>query len=127
MVGAERFLAEITTTANLTHPHILPLHDSGEADGFLFYVMPHIEGESLRERIDREKQLGVDDALAITQKVADALDTIYVEVEDLEVYLKKAGELGGKTLVPPVTLPGQGSFAWLAAPEGNIIGIWKPE
>ena len=53
--------------------------------------------------------------------------TVYVEVEDLEVYLKKAGELGGKTLVPPVTLPGQGSFAWLAAPEGNIIGIWKPE
>ena len=53
--------------------------------------------------------------------------TIYVEVEDLEAYLKKAGELGGKTLVPPVTLPGQGSFAWLAAPEGNIIGIWKPE
>lgn len=53
--------------------------------------------------------------------------TVYVEVEDLERYLKKAGELGGKTLVPPVTLPGQGSFAWLATPEGNIIGIWKPE
>ena len=53
--------------------------------------------------------------------------TIYVEVEDLELYLKKASELGGKTLVPPVTLPGQGSFAWLAAPEGNIIGIWKSE
>ena len=59
VVGAERFLTEIKTTANLTHPHILPLHDSGEADGFLFYVMPHIEGESLRERIDREKQLPV--------------------------------------------------------------------
>ena len=53
--------------------------------------------------------------------------TIYVEVEDLELYLAKAEELGGKTLVPPITLPGQGSFAWLAAPEGNIIGIWKPE
>jgi len=53
--------------------------------------------------------------------------TIYVQVENLDAYLKKAGELGGKTLVPPVTLPGQGSFAWLAAPEGNIIGIWKPE
>jgi predicted enzyme related to lactoylglutathione lyase len=53
--------------------------------------------------------------------------TIYVEVEDLEVYLKKAVGLGGKTLVPPVTLPGKGSFAWLAAPEGNIIGIWKSE
>ena len=53
--------------------------------------------------------------------------TVYVEVEDLEAYLEKAGELGGKTVVPPVTLPGQGSFAWLAAPEGNVIGIWKPE
>jgi predicted enzyme related to lactoylglutathione lyase len=52
--------------------------------------------------------------------------TVYVEVDDLEAYLKKADELGGKTLVPPVTIPGQGSFAWLAAPEGNIIGIWKP-
>jgi len=53
--------------------------------------------------------------------------TVYVEVEDLDAYLKKAAELGGKTLVAPVTLPGRGSFAWLAAPEGNIIGIWKSE
>ncbi|MFK7845346.1 MAG: VOC family protein [Rhodothermales bacterium] len=52
--------------------------------------------------------------------------TVYIEVDELEGYLKKAGELGGKTLVPPVTVPGQGDFAWLAAPEGNIIGIWKP-
>ncbi len=74
VVGAERFLAEIKTTANLTHPHILPLHDSGEADSFLFYVMPHVQGESLRERIDREKQLAVQDSVAITQKVAGALD-----------------------------------------------------
>jgi len=53
--------------------------------------------------------------------------TFYVEVEDLEAYLKKAETLGGKTLVSPVVLTGKGSFAWLAAPEGNIIGIWKPE
>ena len=52
VVGAERFLAEIKTTANLTHPHILPLFDSGEADGFVFYVMPYVEGESLREKLD---------------------------------------------------------------------------
>jgi len=52
--------------------------------------------------------------------------TVYVEVDDLEAYLAKASELGGKTLVGPVKVPGQGSFAWLAAPEGNIIGIWKP-
>ena len=74
VVGAERFLAEITTTASLTHPHILPLFDSGEADGFLFYVMPHIEGESLRERIDREKQLPVDEAVKIATDLAEALD-----------------------------------------------------
>ena len=54
VVGADRFLAEIKTTANLQHPHILPLFDSGEADSFLFYVMPYVEGESLRERLDRE-------------------------------------------------------------------------
>ncbi len=53
--------------------------------------------------------------------------TVYIEVEDLDVYLKKAAELGGKTLVPPVPIPGQGSFAWLGSPEGHIVGIWKPE
>jgi Tol biopolymer transport system component len=73
VVGAERFLGEIETTANLQHPHILPLFDSGEADGFLFYVMPYIEGESLRERLGREQQLPVEDALAIAEKVAAAL------------------------------------------------------
>ena len=73
VVGAERFLAEIKTTANLTHPHILPLHDSGEADSFLFYVMPYVEGETLRDRIDREKQLPVDEAVALASKVAGAL------------------------------------------------------
>ena len=74
VVGAERFLAEIKTTANLTHPHILPLFDSGEADGFVFYVMPHVEGESLREKLDREHQLPVDDAVRIASDVAEALD-----------------------------------------------------
>ena len=72
-LGHERFLREITTTANLRHPHILPLYDSGEADGFLFYVMPLVEGESLRDRLDREKQLSIDDALGIAREVADAL------------------------------------------------------
>ena len=74
VVGAERFLAEIKTTANLTHPNILPLHDSGEADSFLFYVMPYLEGESLRDRIDRERQLPVDEAVRIATAVANALD-----------------------------------------------------
>ena len=74
VVGAERFLAEIKVTANLQHPHILPLHDSGEADSFLFYVMPFVEGETLRDRIDREHQLPVDDAVRIATNVAEALD-----------------------------------------------------
>ena len=74
VVGAERFLAEIKTTANLQHPHILPLFDSGEADSFLFYVMPHIQGESLREKLDREYQLPVDEAVRIATDVAEALD-----------------------------------------------------
>ena len=73
VVGTERFLAEIETTANLTHPHILPLHDSGEANGFLFYVMPYLEGENLADRIDRETQLPVDEAVALASRVAGAL------------------------------------------------------
>ena len=74
ILGAERFLAEIKTTANLQHPHILSLFDSGEADGLVFYVMPYIEGESLRDRLVREKQLPVDEAVRIAREVADALD-----------------------------------------------------
>jgi TolB-like protein len=73
VLGADRFLREVKTTAQLTHPHILPLHDSGNADGFLYYVMPYVEGESLRDRLTREKQLPVDDALQISREVADAL------------------------------------------------------
>ena len=72
-LGHERFLREITTTANLRHPHILPLFDSGEAGGFLFYAMPFVEGETLRDRLGREKQLPLEDALRIAREVADAL------------------------------------------------------
>src|SRR5687768_8184906 len=72
-LGTERFLREITLTARLDHPHILPLLDSGEADGLLYYVMPFVEGESLRARLEREKQLPLDDALRIAREVADAL------------------------------------------------------
>lgn len=72
-VGSERFLREIRTTANLNHPHILPLHDSGEADGLLFYVMPLSDGESLRERLTQERLLPVPEALRITEDVAEGL------------------------------------------------------
>ena len=69
VLGAERFVVEIKTTASLQHPHILPLFDSGTADGFLFYVMPFIDGETLRTKLDRERQLGVDEAVKITREV----------------------------------------------------------
>jgi eukaryotic-like serine/threonine-protein kinase len=74
VIGADRFLTEIKTTANLQHPHILPLFDSGTAGAFLFYVMPYVEGESLRDRLSREKQLPVDEAIRIATEVASALD-----------------------------------------------------
>jgi serine/threonine protein kinase len=74
VIGAERFLHEIRVTANLQHPHILPLHDSGVAGSYLFYVMPYVEGESLRSRLAREKQLAVEEAVEIGCAVAHALD-----------------------------------------------------
>ncbi len=74
VIGAERFLSEIKTTANLQHPHILPLFDSGESDGFLYYVMPFVEGETIRDRMNRDKQFPVGEAVRIATEVAGALD-----------------------------------------------------
>jgi serine/threonine-protein kinase len=97
-LGTERFFREIKITANLQHPHILPLHDSGEADGFLYYVMPYVEGESLRDRLNRDKQLPVDDALKITSQVASALsyahsrDIVHRDIKP-ENILFQAGEV----------------------------------
>ena len=92
-LGVERFLQEIRFTASLTHPHILTLIDSGEADGFLYYVMPYVEGETLRERMTREGQLPLDDALRITREVASALayahghDVIHRDIKPENVLL----------------------------------------
>ena len=72
-MGAERFLAEINVTANLQHPNLVPLFDSGDADGLLFYVMPFVEGESLRARLTRDGQLPIDEAVQLTREIADAL------------------------------------------------------
>jgi serine/threonine-protein kinase len=96
-LGPERFLREIEIAAGLTHPHILTLIDSGEAGGFLYYVMPYIEGETLRDRMNREGQLPLDDALQITREVAAALsyahshDVIHRDIKPENVLLS-AGE-----------------------------------
>ena len=74
VLGADRFVVEIKTTAALQHPHILPLFDSGTADGFLYYVMPYIQGETLRDKLNRETQLGIEESVRIAREVADALD-----------------------------------------------------
>jgi tetratricopeptide (TPR) repeat protein len=94
LVGTARFLAEIRTTANLQHPHILPLHDSGEAGGTVYYVMPFIDGESLRDRLVRERQLPIDDAVSIATEVADALhhahqqDVIHRDIKPENILLR---------------------------------------
>ena len=93
-LGPERFLREIKIAARLHHPHILPLHDSGEVDGFLYYVMPYVEGESLRDRLNREKQLPLDDALQFAREVADALsyahshDVIHRDIKPENILLE---------------------------------------
>src|SRR5204863_4151447 len=74
LLGVERFLSEIRVTAHLQHPHILPLFDSGQAGGLIYYVMPYVEGESLRQRLEREQQLPIDVAVGLTADVAEALD-----------------------------------------------------
>jgi len=74
VLGADRFLNEVRITARLDHPHIVTLIDSGESDGFLWYVLPYIRGESLRAKLERERQLGLEEAVAITRQIASALD-----------------------------------------------------
>src|SRR5213594_1191522 len=99
-LGPERFLREIETAARLNHPHILPLHDSGEAEGFLYYVMPYAEGESLRERLEREGQLPLDEALRIAREVASALshahshDVVHRDIKPENILLS-----GGEAVV----------------------------
>ena len=98
-VGAERFLAEIKVTANLQHPNILPLYDSGEADKFLYYVMPYIEGATLRDKMSREKQLAVEETVEIAKSVAGALsfahahNVIYRDIKSENILLQSGQAL----------------------------------
>jgi serine/threonine-protein kinase len=98
-VGAERFLREIEIVAGLNHPHILALHDSGEADGLLYFVMPYVEGESLRDRLERERHLTVEEALEIAGQVAAALEhahsrgVIHRDIKPANVMLSEGGAL----------------------------------
>src|SRR2546429_5975103 len=111
-LGPERFLREIEVAARLTHPHILALHDSGQAGGSLYYVMPYIEGESLRDRLEREGQLPLEEALRITREVASALsyahshDVVHRDIKPENILLS-GGEAGVAGLrVPPANNPG---------------------
>ena len=79
VLGAERFLAEIKVTANLQHPNLLPLFDSGEAGGFLYYVMPYVQGETLRARLEREHELPVDETIRLVTLLAAALDYAHAQ------------------------------------------------
>jgi serine/threonine-protein kinase len=102
-IGAERFLREIEIAARLTHPHILPLYDSGEADGLLFYVTPYIEGESLRDRLTRERQLPVEDAVEITRQVASALshahshDVVHRDIKPENILPERSRRRAGRS------------------------------
>src|SRR6266436_5291230 len=98
-LGSERFLREIQIAARLNHPHILPLHDSGDADSILYYVMPLVDGESLRDRLTREGQLPLEEALRITQEVGSALsnahahDVVHRDIKPENILLSGGGAL----------------------------------
>ena len=107
ILGSERFLNEIKVTASLNHPHILPLHDSGEAAGFLYYVMPFVEGESLRQRLARERQIPVDEAVTIAREVADALGVSGATISRLGArHELRAARIGGRRLFDQGELSG---------------------
>ncbi|MEY4857337.1 MAG: hypothetical protein RLZZ97_2167, partial [Gemmatimonadota bacterium] len=99
VIGAERFLSEIKTTANLQHPHILPLFDSGSAEGQLYYVMPYVDGETLRDRLNRETQLPVAIAVRLATEIAGALDyahkrgIVHRDIKPENILLQHGGAL----------------------------------
>jgi serine/threonine protein kinase/Tfp pilus assembly protein PilF len=142
-LGPDRFLREIKTAARLNHPHILPMHDSGEAQGFLYYVMPYVEGESLRERLDREEFLPVDEVIHLTRGIASALDYAHrhnivhrdIKPENVMLYegeamvmdfgiAKAVSEAGSETLTQTGMMVGTPAYVSpeQAAGETNLDG-----
>ncbi|HEY8166592.1 MAG TPA: serine/threonine-protein kinase, partial [Gemmatimonadaceae bacterium] len=142
-LGPDRFLREIKTAARLNHPHILPMHDSGEAEGFLYYVMPYVEGESLRERLDREEFLPVDEVIHLTRGIASALDYAHrhnivhrdIKPENVMLYegeamvmdfgiAKAVSEAGSETLTQTGMMVGTPAYVSpeQAAGETNLDG-----
>ena len=109
-LGTERFLKEIGIAARLAHPHILPLHDSGEALGLPYYVMPYVEGESLRNRLTRERQLAIDDTVRILREVASALQYAHGRIGD-----KGAKRSGAATATRTAITPTAALTRWCPA------------
>jgi serine/threonine protein kinase len=101
-LGGGRFLREIHIAAGLQHPHILPLYDSGSADGILYFVMPYVVGESVRDRLLRERQLPLDDALRITHQVADALSYAHTGCQIWPPLLTRASQLQSRRESPGI-------------------------
>jgi len=127
-ISSGRFLREIETVASLTHPHILPIHDSGETAGLLYYVMPYVEGETLRGRLHREKQLPVEDAIRIAHEVADALSyahgrgVIHRDIKPENILLQSGhAVVADFGIARAVSAAGEATTATLTA-TGTVLG-----
>src|SRR2546430_1828328 len=132
VLGAERFLQEIRISARLDHPHILTLIDSGESDGFVWYVLPYVRGESLREKLTREQQLSIEEAVRIATQVASALDyahhhgVIHRDIKPENILLHQGdaggGDVGSAAGVRWWTAPRRGRWGWHRGGAGHRGG-----
>jgi serine/threonine-protein kinase len=126
-LGADRFVREIEIAAQLSHPHIVPLYDSGEADGVLYYVMPYVEGESLRERLDREGKLAVDEVIRLTDEIAAALSYAHERgIVHRDVKPENAMLTGGRAVVADFGIAGALRVAGGARLTGTGLAVGTP-